>query len=241
MSDITPSQSLMIPKSVSNPIADFGNEPILGALWAGDDPIQGGVINLMGVVAVVAAATTISTSVIPLVIGSGFGLMLLVNDYVLQCRRIKDPNYDANAIDVKAQPVAETPVAAPVPAPVQSTPIVETPTPVPQTPAPVPPVPLVETVVTSSEWDVEEQMQEQVAASLSTVPDLVVPLSPEQIKATEFAALYLTNERVWSADQLAIEHSMTVEQWVNALTWVAATLPQDYLWTLHLKVLVKLK
>ena len=234
MSDITPSQSLMLPKSVSNPIADFGDQPILGALWAGDDPIQGGVINLMGVVAVVAAATTISTSVIPLVIGSGFGLMLLVNDYVLQCRRIKDPNYDANAIDVKAQPVAETPVAAPVVAPIQSTPIVET-------PAPVPPVPLVETVVTSSEWDVEEQMQEQVAASLSTVPDLVVPLSPEQIKATEFAALYLTNERVWSADQLAIEHSMTVEQWVNALTWVAATLPQDYLWTLHLKVLVKLK
>ena len=96
-------------------------------------------------------------------------------------------------------------------------------------------------MVTSSEWDVEEQMQEQVAASLSTVPDLVVPLSPEQIKATEFAAKYLTNERVWSADQLAIEHSMTVEQWINALTWVAATLPQDYLWTLHLKVLVKLK
>ena len=231
MSDITPSQqSLMLPKSVSNPIADFGDQPILGALWAGDDPIQGGVINLMGVVAVVAAATTISTSVIPLVIGSGFGLMLLVNDYVLQCKRIKDPNYDANAIDVKAQPVAETPVAAPV----QSTPIVETPT-------PVPPVPIVGTVVTSSEWDVEEQMQEQVAASLSTVPDLVVPLSPEQIKATEFAAKYLGNERGWSADQLAIEHSMTVEQWINALTWVAATLPQDYLWTLHLKVLVKLK
>ena len=235
MSDITPSsQSLMLPKSVSNPIADFGNEPILGALWAGDDPIQGGVINLMGVVAVVAAATTISTSVIPLVIGSGFGLMLLVNDYVLQCRRIKDPNYDANAIDVKAQPVAETPVVPPVAAPVQSTPIVET-------PAPIPPIPLVETVVTSSEWDVEEQMQEQVAASLSTVPDLVVPLSPEQIKATEFAAKYLINERGWSADQLAIQYSMTVEQWINALTWVAATLPQDYLWTLHLKVLVKLK
>ena len=245
MSDITPSsQSLMLPKSVSNPIADFGDQPILGALWAGDDPIQGGVINLMGVVAVVAAATTISTSVIPLVIGSGFGLMLLVNDYVLQCKRIRDPNYDANAIDVKAQPVAETPVAAPVAAPIQSTPIVETPTPVPQTPAPVapvPPVPLVETVVTSSEWDVEEQMQEQVAASLSTVPDLVVPLSPEQIKATEFAALYLINERVWTADQLAIEHFMTVEQWINALAWVAATLPQDYLWTLHLKVLFKLK
>ena len=231
MSDITPSpQSLMFPKSVSNPIADFGNEPIVGALWAGDDPIQGGVINLMCGVGVIALAVTISTSVIPIVVGSGFSLMLLVNDYVLQCKRIRDPNYNANAIDVKAQPVAETPV----PPPVQSTPIDET-------PAPVPPVSLVETVVTSSEWDVEEQMQEQVAASLNTVPDLVVPLSPEQIKATEFAALYLTNERVWSADQLALQHSMTVEQWVNALAWVAATLPQDYLWTLHLKVLVKLK
>ena len=230
MSDITPSQSLMIPKSVSNPIADFGDQPILGALWAGDDPIQGGVINLKCGVGVVALAVTISTSVIPIVVGSGFSLMLLVNDYVLQCKRIRDPNYNANAIDVKAQPVAETPV----PPPVQSTPIDET-------PAPVPPVSLVETVVTSSEWDVEEQMQEQVAASLNTVPDLVVPLSPEQIKATEFAALYLGSERGWSADQLAIAHSMTVEQWINALTWVAATLPQDYLWTLHLKVLVKLK
>lgn len=237
MSKITPSSnSSMLPRqSINNPLADFGNEPILGAALSGDDPIEGGVINLMGSVMLVGATVAFSTNVIPLMLASSVSLVMLINDYLLQCKRIKNPDW--NAVEVKAEPVVEAP-AVQLAAPESPTPIVETPTPVTETP---PPSQAVQPVVTTSEWDIEEVAEETKAASIPSIPDLAPVLTAEQIKATEFAAKFLGNDRVWSADQLAAKHSMTSEQWCNALSWLAITLSQDYLWTADMRVLIKLR
>lgn len=242
MSEITPQQQSMVWKpSDKSLIEGFGQQPILGADYSGDDPIQGLMINSLASAAGFGAILMLGGGVLPLALAGGSGLLLVANDYLLQCKRIKDEGYQkeqvarkekATAFEVESEPVKETPTAQPIPE--SPTPIVETPTPIVETPSPIP-------VVTTSEWDIEEVAEETTIASAPTIPDLVVPLTPEQVKATEFATKFLGDGKVWSADQLAVKHSMSSEQCATALSRLAIMLPDDYLWTADIKVLVKLR